>query len=223
MTKWLYGDSWERYPIEPGEVWGLPDGSRLAVHNIFDPLPAWMRADLLFVDPPWNQGNLSSFYTKAGRTDYPAFADFTEVLFQRIAEIGAETVYIEIGNQAVDAWYERLAGQFEHVQRWPVTYYRKHPTNIIRGSRRRLIDFDFSGIDEERCISIIAEIEDYQVIADPCMGRGLVGMAAFSSGRRFVGTELNKRRLAVLLDRLDKAGAQVQKIDSERVAWKTPN
>lgn len=210
---WKYGDSWERFPIQSGQIWGLENGSRVAVHNIFDPLPPWMRADLIFVDPPWNQGNLNSFYTKAGRSDYQNFNSFSGILFQRLAEIGAQTVYIEIGNHAVAAWMERLGAMFSHVQHWPVLYYRKHPTNILRGSRTSPISYDFTGIDEAKCIQIVAEIEQYKMIADPCMGRGLVGLAAYKAGKPFVGTELNKRRLACLLDSLARLGADVKKMD----------
>ena len=34
------------------------------------------------------------------------------------------------------------------------------------------------------------------------MGRGLVGVNAYKNGKRFVGTELNHKRLAVLLERI---------------------
>ena len=214
--KWLYGDSWERFPIEQGEVWGLANGSKVAVHNLFDPLPAFMHADLLFVDPPWNLGNLNSFYTKADRTDKQTdFSHFADVLFQRIGEVGAQTAYIEIGNQAVEDWLEQLRRQFRHVQRWPVTYYRKHPTNLIRGSNLEPTSYDYAGLDEALCVDIIAREERYHVIADPCMGRGAVGMAAHMVGKPFVGCELNKRRLAVLLDRLAKAGAAITRLEQE--------
>lgn len=209
---WLYGNSWENFPIEPGQIWGLPNGSQVAVHNLFDTLPDWMKADMLFVDPPWNQGNLNSFYTKAGRKDYQDFDNFTEILFRRITEINPQTAYIEIGNQAVKIWAEHLKKLFSHVQHWPVVYYRKFPTNIIRGSQISPISYDFTNIDEAKCIDIIAGIENYKAIADPCMGRGLVGMAAYKAGKTFVGTELNKRRLAVLLEKLKKNGAEVFRI-----------
>ena len=39
-------------------------------------------------------------------------------------------------------------------------------------------------------------------IGDLCMGRGLVGVNAYKNGKRFVGTELNHKRLAVLLERI---------------------
>lgn len=212
MTKWRYSDAWEEFPIEPGQVWGLPDGSRVAVHNIFDPLPAFMlRADLLFVDPPWNLGNINSFYTKANRTDYLVdFGDFSAILFERIADIRPHTAYIEIGRQNVDDFYGRLGELYPHLQRWPVVYYRKYPTWLIRGSEAGPIDTDFSGIDEARCIDIIARIESYQVLGDLCMGQGLVGLAAHRAGKPFVGTELNKRRLAVLLKKLAKGGVEMK-------------
>lgn len=212
--KWRYGGAWEKFPIEAGEVWGLPgNGSKVAVHNIFDPLPAFMHeADLIFVDPPWNKGNINSFYTKAGRSDYiEDFNDFADILFQRIAEIGPHTVYIEIGNQAVDDFYERLEELHPYLQRWPVVYYRKHPTWIIRGSTTGPVDYDFTGLDEAKCIEIVAQIESYEVLGDLCMGQGLVGLAAYKAGKPFMGTELNKRRLANLLQKVTRLGAEVVK------------
>ena len=213
--KWLYGNAWEKFPIESGEVWGLANGSRVAMHNLFDPLPSFMRADLLFVDPPWNLSNINSFYTKAERADYLAdFADFAEVLFKRIREMAPETSYVEIGKQNVENFYERLGALYPHLQRWSVTYYRKHPTWIIRGSHRAAIDFDFTSMDESECIKTIARIEPYSVIGDLCMGRGQVGLAAYKASKPFVGTELNKRRLACLLDKLTGFGAKVMRFDS---------
>jgi hypothetical protein len=212
--KYQYGDGWEQYPIEPGEVWGIPDnGSKVAVHDIFNPLPDFMHtADLLFVDPPWTQGNLTAFYTKAGRDDYQRFEAFTAVLFQRIAEVAPTTCYIEIGNQFVDEWYGRLAELFPAVQRWPVVYYRKHPTNIIRGGQSPTAH-DFTGMDEAKIIGVVGQVEEYRVMGDMCMGQGLVGLSAWAAGRPFVGTELNERRLANLLQRLAKKGAEVRRYD----------
>ena len=65
MNKWDYGGAFERHPIQTGTA-------------VFDPPPDFMlRADCLFVDPPWTQGNMTSFYTKAGlprpQEDYAAF------------------------------------------------------------------------------------------------------------------------------------------------------
>jgi hypothetical protein len=213
--KWLYGDAWEEYPIEAGEVWRVLDNdSKVAVHNIFNPLPDFMHtADFLFVDPPWNKGNLTAFYTKAGRDDYVQdFADFEQVLFQRVTEIAPRVCYLEVGRQAVDKWQEALAEFYPCVQRWDVTYYRRNPCHILRGGAAPL-DYDYSGMDEQDVIFKAAKIEQYEVMGDMCMGQGLVGMAAYDAGRPFVGTELNKRRLANLLQKLARRGAVVERLE----------
>lgn len=213
-SKWTYGDAWEQFPIVAGETWGLPhQRGRVAVHDIYEPLPAFMfEADMLFVDPPWNLGNLKSFYTKAGRVDHPqSFGKFATVIFRHIQAIAPLTCYLEIGNEAVDDWQKRLATIYPHVQRWPVVYYRKHPTNLLRGSSIGPVPFDYTGMDEAKCIYRAAELEG-TCIGDLCMGRGLVGRAAYAAGKRFVGTELNPRRLACLLQALAQQGAEVTRL-----------
>ena len=40
-------------------------------------------------------------------------------------------------------------------------------------------------------------------LGDFCMGRGLVGYYSNKAGKHFVGTELNKKRLAILLDMIN--------------------
>lgn len=207
MTRWRYGDAWEQFPMQMGEVWRVGEQSRVMAWNLMDGLPNFMRAaDLLVIDPPWSTGNLKSFYTKAGRSDYQEYTRFLDALFVRIQEIAPTTLYLEMGNQHVEMVYERLP--FPIKQRWPVVYYRKNPCWFLRGSHNAA-DHDFTGMDEARMIGLIAQIEHYQVIGDLCMGRGLVGMAAFKQGKPFVGTELNPRRLACLLQKVAKAGGEV--------------
>ena len=50
-------------------------------------------------------------------------------------------------------------------------------------------------------------------VVDLCTGRGLTLLAAHKFGARFYGTELNKRRLAVAIDRASKAGVFYEKCD----------
>jgi methylase of polypeptide subunit release factors len=61
-------------------------------------------------------------------------------------------------------------------------------------------------MDEEDIITWICEHEDYSCIGDLCIGRGLVGVHATKNGKKFVGTELNHKRLSVLLENLAKSG-----------------
>ena len=209
MNKWSYGTAWEHFPIEEGQIWGTENPVNLVtVHDILNTLPVFMfNADLLFIDPPWNGGNLNSFYTKAFISGYQEYGIFVDALFGHIADINPRTCYLEIGKENVDLFCDLLPFKFK--QRWQVTYYRKYPCWIIRGSKMRPIEYDFTGIDEAECIKTIAEIEQYGVIGDLCMGRGSVGLAANKAKKQFVGTELNKRRLACLLDKLEHVGADI--------------
>ncbi len=217
-ARWRYGDAWERFPMRAGEVWRASSMGTVAVHNLFDaPLPGFMRtADTLFIDPPWTLGNLNSFYTKAGRADYQAdYEVFARRLFACIAEIAPQVCYLEIGAQyATQAKIHLHDAGYGCVECWPVTYYRKHPCWLLRGGHTAHTGRDFTGMDEERCIEVIAREEAYDVLGDLCMGRGLVGWYAYRAGRPFVGTELNPRRLACLLDRVAKADGVVERISA---------
>jgi len=219
MTKWKYGNAWEQFPMEQGQIWGIPgNGSKVAVHDIFDPLPEFMfKADMLFVDPPWNRGNLNSFYTKAGLPHVSDFEAFEQRLFECIKQISPKICYLEVGFQAVDKWQSELEQIYPVIQRWDTFYYRTHRNHILRGASA-LLEYDYTGMDEEKVIYKAAEIERYSVLGDLCMGRGLIGLAAYKAGNPFVGTELNKRRLANLLQKLTKKGARIEQFCDHRIS-----
>ncbi len=214
MPKWNYGDAYKRYPIGEGEVVELDNGSTLKVHNIFDALPGFMlKADLVFVDPPWNLGNLNTFYTKAERDDYQGnFETFYMQLFRCIAEISPKTCYIEIGKEYLPDFIIEMRKLYQYVTFYNSSYYHKKENicYVIRGSgKRKVLPLDY--MDEEDVIKWVCAHEDYECIGDLCMGRGLVGLWAHTNGKRFVGTELNHKRLSVLLESLTKIGAGYKK------------
>lgn len=211
-SDWDYGGAWREYPIEGRRV-DFSDGSIVQQHNIFDPLPAFMRqADLLFIDPPWNVGNLKSFYTKAGRADYEEdFQRFYIRLFACIAKIKPQTCFVEIGKEYLAEFILEMKKQYRYVTFYNSTYYHQSGNlcYIIQGGekRRRL---PVEGWDEETIIAHICKNEEYRCIGDLCMGRGLVGTYAHAAGRRFVGTELNHKRLAVLVKNLSRKGVMYE-------------
>ena len=204
-SKWDYGGACLRHPIALGQNAVFEDGSVVGVHDIFDPLPNFMKkADLIFVDPPWNLGNLNSFYTKADRNDYQSdFDRFYKRLFQCIADIMPRTCYVEVGKEYLAEFMLETKKLFPAVTFYNSSYYHKKNNicYVIRGAqKRKKLDYDY--MDEEDIIAAICEQESYRCIGDLCMGRGLVGVNARKNGHRFVGTELNYKRLAVLLERL---------------------
>lgn len=208
MTKFKYGDSWEKYPIKEGEVWAdAATGSMVSVCDITSGLPSWMtRADMIYCDPPWNLGNVNSFYTKAGRTDYKDhFREFYGALFSQIRRIAPTVCYLEIGKQNLSVFQSELQTIFRVVQEWPITYYKKNPCFLLRGGPS-LQSFDFAGMDEADTPFEAIKNESVGIVADLCTGQGLTAVAAYRNERGFVGTELNPRRLAVAIDRVNKLG-----------------
>lgn len=203
-NKWEYDGSIKKYPIGPGELWEQ-GGNKLAINDIFDGLPSFMKeADLVFIDPPWNLGNANSFVTKAGRTDYKDnFLPFYKKVFERLAEIDPETAYIEIGKEYLAEFMLEAKKLYKYVTCYNSSYYHKKENvcYVIRASRKAKKP-KLDGLDEEDIIAWICENESYSCIGDFVMGRGLVGHYAHQFGRRFVGCELNPNRLAVLLNRI---------------------
>lgn len=202
--EWNYDDAYKRCPIEAGEVATWQNGSKVCVNNIFDPIPEFFKeADLVFVDPPWNKGNLNSFYTKADRTDYQESYDpFYRRVFEIIKEIKPHTAYVEIGKEYLADYIMEMRKQYKYVTFYNSSYYhnKKNKCYIVRGSMKaKKPDLDY--VDEEDIINWICVHEEYECICDFCIGRGLVASAALANNKRFVGGELNHKRLSVLLER----------------------
>lgn len=202
--KWKYDGSIDKYPVKAGEIWEQ-NGCMLAVNNIFDGLPEWMKqADLVFIDPPWNMGNVNSFVTKAGRKDYiTEFLPFYKKVFEHLAAIAPKTAYVEVGKEYLSEFIAEMKKMYKYVTCYNSTYYYKKENicYVIRGShqaKKPKLDY----MDEEDIIEWICKNEQFECIGDFVMGRGLVGHYAHKNGKRFVGCELNPARLAVLINRI---------------------
>src|SRR5690606_14428549 len=214
LSKWNYGNAYKRHPIADNEIVVFDNGSKIKVHDIFDPLPEFMKeADLIFVVPPWNLGNLNSFYTKADRDDYKdSFIPFYKRLFECIAEINPRTCYVEIGKEHLADFIIEMRKLYKYVTFYNSTYYHNKDKlcYIVRGSNK-FNKPKLDGMDEEDIIAWVCENEEYDVIGDLCIGRGLVAVEAYKNGKKFVGTELNHKRLSVLIERVVFLGATYTK------------
>lgn len=205
MANWDYGEAYLRYPLGEG-IYEFDNGSKIQVHDIFNPLPEFMKeADLIFVDPPWNLGNINTFYTKAEKEErIESFENFYKRLFECVREINSKTCYVEVGKEYLAEFIIEMKKIYKYVTFYNSTYYHKKDSlcYIIRGSKKfKKPKLDY--IDEEDIIEWICANEDYNIIGDLCMGRGLVGLNAYKNNKQFAGTELNHKRLSVLIERIE--------------------
>ena len=205
MSNWDYGGTYKSFDMS-GTI-ELPGGSVVQVCDWMESMPDFMKqADTLFIDPPWNMGNVRSFYTKAD-LDRPEGFDFlglTEKLFQRVDEIAPEFLFIEMGKEFLNVYISECKKRFKYVTFYNSTYYKKaqnkcyviHACNDFKRKRYK----ELEDLDERDIIDWLCANHEYQCIGDLCMGMGLVGQFAFDNGKQFVGTELNSKRLAKLVD-----------------------
>lgn len=215
-----YGDAYMRFPCD-GKTVIFGDGSCLQPHDIMNPLPDFMsKADILFTDSPWNTGNLRTFYTKAQIVpDFDAqFCTFYKRLFECIGEINPRVAYTEIGKEYLADYITEMRRHYRYVTFYNSSYYHKQ-TNmcyVVRGASKPARGIAYDYLDEEDIIQRVCSDEDYDCIGDLCMGQGLVAVNAFKAGRKFVGTELNHKRLSVTIERLSKLGAKYELVQIEK-------
>lgn len=214
-NNWEYGGIYRDYDMSG--VIELPHNSKVSVCDWTKDFPAFMKeADTVFVDPPWNIGNVNTFYHKAGLKHLQGFdfLSFSIKLFERLDEIAPETLFIEMGKQFLGWYLIECQKRFKYVTFYNSTYYRKnynkcyviHSTNNRKARKYKALE----DLDEEEIIKWICTNHEYQCIGDLCMGTGLVGKYAFLNNKRFVGTELNPKRLALLLDFIVKKGKEYE-------------
>ncbi len=204
MADWSYGGAYLRHNMNG--IIELPNASKVMACDWTLTLPEFMKeADTLFIDPPWNLGNVKSFYTKAEQPYHGmAFLDFMTVLWQRIDAIAPTTLFLEMGKQHLAQCLISAEARYPYVTFYNSTYFKKsenkcyviHATQDRKHKRYRILE----DLDEADIIAWICQHHAYRCIGDLCMGRGLVGRHAFLSGQSFVGIELNQKRLAVLVE-----------------------
>lgn len=204
--KYKYGNLCDKYDMS-GDI-HIGTGI-VRVHDIFNPLPLFMRgADIVFSDPPYNKSALTGYYTKAEKKGEgpDSFEAFFFRFFECIDIIGPRLVCLEVGIPQTTMYLNMLHGIYSNVIVKSSCYYgnTKNKCNILIASNEPIPDVlcDMPFMDEEKVIEYICRNVDFNCIADPCMGKGLVAFYANKYGKKFVGTELNKYRLAVCCERV---------------------
>lgn len=204
MNNWDYKEFYKKYNMTGVIEIGT---GKIKVHDIYNELPSFMyEADTIFSDPPCSLGNINSFYTKADLEKRSEYESFVNRFFKCIALIKPKIVFIEVFKANEDRFIAELQKLFKNLKIYNSTYYHKSDCKckILVASNDDIIDYPFENVDEQDVIKYICQNTEYNCIGDLCMGKGLVGFYANQVGKKFVGTELNKKRLAVLIERINK-------------------
>lgn len=208
MANWEYKGLYKDHNMEG--VIELPNNSKLKVCDLTKEMPDFMlEADTLFIDPPCSQGNLKSFYTKNDSVCNLKFSDFYESLFKRVLEIQPKHMFFEVFKSNYNVFLEFLKANFENVVIYDSFYYNKKGNKcwVFHASNEPIaLNNTWNNIDEEKFIKKITAEHGYNCIGDLCMGTGLVAKYAYLNNKRFVGAELNKKRLAIVVDFISKSG-----------------
>lgn len=214
VKKWLYGDAWERFPIEYGEIWEA-GANRLACYDalsfgVYQDMGLGNGfVDMVYTDPPWNKGNINAFRTKAEMSHWTqSFEKWLDSLLGVIYHYAQGPVYVEMGKDTIEL-LSRLAAKhhIREIEVIPITYYHRHPAWLFYGSAyhdypARLDHGSLNGLDDEDTPREAIKQEYPKTILDPCIGRGGTARAAWQVQKEKIqvyGVELNKRRLANVL------------------------
>lgn len=217
---WKYGDAGDRIPVTLGTLWAA--GPHLFACGdltnpdhytaLLNPARTAIQIPLVYVDPPWNQGLMTGFRTKAqAPVSDLTFTEFIYTLLEPLSTLDPLPTILMEGSavpKAMEAVSEAVASipglGVHHI--WTITYYGDKPGLLYQLSGAIRPGANFHDMDDALTPAIAIEhyTEPGNFVLDPCIGRGLTALAAQSLSRRCIGMELNPRRLAVTLDRLHK-------------------
>lgn len=200
-----YGDAFEKCPIPYNQVGHIGHHRFLAGSLLDEKVRHWIareEPEIAYVDPPWNQAMVTSYYKKAGIAGSYKFWDVLEAILQVLSTVRFDS-FIEIGKEHVEELGQRIEQSGGMVfKTWEVTYFRDRLSYLIHacwnGSLyEQFRNEDFSGIDDGQLpYKICSLLPRGTTILDPCTGKGRTARAALKYGLRFIGTELYDRRLA---------------------------
>ena len=174
------------------------------------------RADLVYSDPPWGDGNhrywMTSLRKDTGITvESPGYQAFLDSFFSAALTYGRGTVVVEYGvrwqgalvdiaaahglrNVAVAETRYRSGAKYLPMR---VLLFRSGPDSPNDGQFAAALEGSY-GIDTvQRVICMFAG--PGSIVLDPCCGKGLMARATARVGARFRGNEINPKRAAVTI------------------------
>ena len=221
--RWTYGKAGDIYPVRVGEVWEVGDATFLCGDITKMPSLASWDYGLFYCDPPWNQGNMRSFRTKAALHDKMPFLEFVRA-FARLAARSRGESYMEssIHDKPESPFFPAFRDVgLRQIGSWIGTYYGRSPMSLTRWVRagaapvKAADALNLTGVDDEHMPDKVLAAYPPMTVFDPCVGQGLTARAAYRTGHRFIGVELHPRRLAdALMRQADLVGQEPKRVQT---------
>lgn len=172
------------------------------------------KADVIYSDPPWGEGNLRYWRTHANDPAQPTWEPFVEAWTRAAAEAlrPGGGIFVEMGLRWEGGFAEALAGVGLPVRyRWETQYRggsKLLPVALLYSGPELRGDFNPAPLRgpalPRACVEAAARVLGLfdrpvprGLVLDPCCGKGYTARAAVAAGMRFRGNELNPKRAAV--------------------------
>jgi hypothetical protein len=158
---------------------------------------------IMYVDPPWSQGNMTTFYHKADLVEARSFS----ALLDKVVSLGrsfCSQVWIEMGRRETARLLELLHEKGARSRVYPITYYGRNPANLVSASwQEEVAEYpSLFGMDDEKTPGEVLRLTRPAGVFDPCTGRGLTAVSAVSEKVPFLGVELNPIRAGITLEKV---------------------
>ena len=190
-----------------------------SVMDSLDELMGAEKADLIYSDPPWGQGNVKYWQTinKKMTGSEPVDIDFDEFLgrlFEVYRKYAKNLVLIEYGKRWHDQFLGladrsgfKCLGEVEMVydsKNLPLDFFvlAKTPIALPKGYFEGI--YHTKGMASLRA-SVPSLLHSGNLVLDPCCGMGYTAQISVDNNAIFRGNELNEARLEKTKARLQKA------------------
>lgn len=184
-------------------------------------LVGYDKADLFYSDPPWGSGNLRYWDTinKKMNADAKEFEfgfdvdKFLDVVLSASIKYTNGFVVIEYGQRWTQKLIEMATAKGLHYCAQVETLYGggKRPLDIVAFHTEASQQIDLRKAHHTmgyNCVKTIFSIlrpPSNGIVMDLCCGMGYTAQACLDFGMRFIGNELNEKRLQKTIERIQKA------------------
>jgi len=224
----MYGDAWEKFPIQPGELYEAGELKHRYICAPFSPkalelLMVEEKADLIYTDPPWDTRIANDFRKWVGMDKLPknGFDNLLEGVAASCKKYSSKWVAIEMGIRGMEVLNEKLK---KYGAKQLNMFFPKYGTDteyclwfgtFQEGVQAPEWDDDPNGKHSERGLYIpnfLARNCKPNSVLDMFVGGASFWPPFVDAGARCFGLEFNKRKIANISQYFSRKGYEISKV-----------